>query len=239
MAMPLNRVANTSGGSIRTVGYSSAPGAHDSRQRERPRPASRFIGIIAPRAGKSSLLRVISGWARRRKAWCRSMAKTSTPTTTRAPSASYRRDDIVHAELTVSDALRFSARLAPARGYTAARAAKTHPADHGPARPARHAGKPITRLSGGQRKRVSVGAELLAKPSILFLDEPSSGLDPATEFKLMEVLRDLADTGCTIVCTTHVMENGLPHGPAHHPGRRLPRLQGRPPRRAATSGSTN
>jgi hypothetical protein len=66
---------------------------------------------------------------------------------------------------------------------------------------------PISRLSGGQRKRVSVGVELLAKPAILFLDEPSSGLDPATEFQLMELLRDLADTGCTIVCTTHVMEN--------------------------------
>ena len=50
----------------------------------------------------------------------------------------------------------------------------------------------ITRLSGGQRKRVSVGVELLAKPSILFLDEPTSGLDPATEFQLMELLRDLA-----------------------------------------------
>ena len=70
-----------------------------------------------------------------------------------------------------------------------------------------HARKPISRLSGGQRKRVSVGVELLAKPAILFLDEPSSGLDPATEFQLMELLRDLADTGCTIVCTTHVMEN--------------------------------
>jgi hypothetical protein len=70
-----------------------------------------------------------------------------------------------------------------------------------------HVRKPISRLSGGQRKRVSVGVELLAKPAILFLDEPSSGLDPATEFQLMELLRDLADTGCTIVCTTHVMEN--------------------------------
>jgi hypothetical protein len=49
--------------------------------------------------------------------------------------------------------------------------------------------------------------ELLVRPAILFLDEPSSGLDPATEFQLMELLRDLADSGCTIICTTHVIEN--------------------------------
>lgn len=42
---------------------------------------------------------------------------------------------------------------------------------------------------------------------MLFLDEPSSGLDPATEFKLMELLRELANLGCTVICTTHVMEN--------------------------------
>jgi hypothetical protein len=39
------------------------------------------------------------------------------------------------------------------------------------------------------------------------LDEPTSGLDPFAEFKLMELLRRLADTGCTVICTTHVMEN--------------------------------
>ena len=69
------------------------------------------------------------------------------------------------------------------------------------------AGTRIGDLSGGQRKRVSVAVELLARPSVLFLDEPTSGLDPATEFKLMELLRDLADRGCTVLCTTHVMEN--------------------------------
>ena len=70
-----------------------------------------------------------------------------------------------------------------------------------------HAGQSIARLSGGQRKRVSVAVELLARPAVLFLDEPSSGLDPATESQLMEVLRELTNTGCTVVCTTHVMEN--------------------------------
>ncbi|HRJ73135.1 MAG TPA: ABC transporter permease, partial [Terrimicrobiaceae bacterium] len=66
---------------------------------------------------------------------------------------------------------------------------------------------PVGKLSGGQRKRVSVGAELLCRPRLMFLDEPTSGLDPAAEFRLMESLRHLATTGCTIFCTTHVMGN--------------------------------
>ena len=52
-----------------------------------------------------------------------------------------------------------------------------------------------------------MGVELLASPAVLFLDEPTSGLDPAGEFKMMELLRRLADAGCTTVCTTHVVEN--------------------------------
>jgi hypothetical protein len=62
-------------------------------------------------------------------------------------------------------------------------------------------------LSGGQRKRVSVGAELLCRPRLMFLDEPTSGLDPAAEFRLMESFQHLAVTGCTILCTTHVLGN--------------------------------
>jgi ABC-type multidrug transport system ATPase subunit len=59
----------------------------------------------------------------------------------------------------------------------------------------------------GKRKRVNVGVELLNRPLLLFLDEPTSGLDPFSEFKMMELLRELADTGCSVVCTTHVVGN--------------------------------
>ena len=61
----------------------------------------------------------------------------------------------------------------------------------------------IDKLSGGQRKRTSVALELLTKPSLLFLDEPTSGLDPGYERSLMQLLRDLANTGRTIVVVTH------------------------------------
>jgi ABC transport system ATP-binding/permease protein len=49
----------------------------------------------------------------------------------------------------------------------------------------------IDKLSGGQRKRASIGLELLTKPSILVLDEPTSGLDPGLDAHVMETLRNL------------------------------------------------
>jgi ABC-type multidrug transport system ATPase subunit/pSer/pThr/pTyr-binding forkhead associated (FHA) protein len=65
----------------------------------------------------------------------------------------------------------------------------------------------ISRLSGGQRKRVSVGIELLTKPSLLFLDEPTSGLDPGYQRELMELLRALADGDRTVIVVTHSVQN--------------------------------
>ncbi|HLE63196.1 MAG TPA: ABC transporter permease, partial [Pyrinomonadaceae bacterium] len=66
---------------------------------------------------------------------------------------------------------------------------------------------PISQLSGGQRKRVSIAVELITKPSIIFLDEPTSGLDPATEEKVMKLFRQIAESGRTVILTTHAMEN--------------------------------
>ena len=63
----------------------------------------------------------------------------------------------------------------------------------------------MRRLSGGQRKRVSLGIELLPKPGVLFLDEPTAGLDPRTETLMMMLFRQLANQGSTIVITTHLL----------------------------------
>jgi len=114
-------------------------------------------------------------------------------------------DDIVHPELRVEEAVLFSARLRldpriPRRflGSLVSETISRLGLDE-------HRRKRIFQLSGGQRKRVSIATELLDKPSVLFLDEPSSGLDPATEFALMKILRGLAAHDCTVICTTHVL----------------------------------
>jgi ABC-type multidrug transport system ATPase subunit len=61
---------------------------------------------------------------------------------------------------------------------------------------------PVGELTGGQRKRAAIAAELLAKPRLLFLEEPTTGLDPARGRELMRFLRDLCDEGMTVVLTT-------------------------------------
>src|SRR5207245_5987243 len=65
----------------------------------------------------------------------------------------------------------------------------------------------IRKLSGGQRKRVSIALELLANPSLFFLDEPTSGLEPGLDRKMMFLLRKLADKGHTIILVTHATNN--------------------------------
>lgn len=65
---------------------------------------------------------------------------------------------------------------------------------------------PFDRLSGGQQKRLSLALELLTKPNFLFLDEPTSPLDPETSENLMLLFRRLADEGRIIVMVTHKFE---------------------------------
>ena len=64
----------------------------------------------------------------------------------------------------------------------------------------------VAKLSGGQKKRVSVGYELVSDPVMMVLDEPTSGLDPGLEQELIAELRALADRGTTTVLVTHSTE---------------------------------
>lgn len=62
-------------------------------------------------------------------------------------------------------------------------------------------------LSGGQFKRVNLAVELVANPSVLFLDEATSGLDAGTDRRLMRLFAELAADGKTVICVTHTLEN--------------------------------
>ena len=61
-------------------------------------------------------------------------------------------------------------------------------------------------LSGGQKQRFSVACALANQPKVLFLDEPTTGLDPQAKHHLWDLVRELNDSGITIVLTTHNMD---------------------------------
>jgi ABC-type multidrug transport system ATPase subunit/pSer/pThr/pTyr-binding forkhead associated (FHA) protein len=169
-----------------------------------------FIGILGPSgAGKTTLLDALSGLrpAESGKVQFDQTDLYKNLGQLRSLFGYVPQDDIVHSDLTVTEALTFAARLRLPAGTPRTEIVKLVEHTIASLGLADRVNLKIGRLSGGQRKRVSVGVELLSRPPLLFLDEPTSGLDPLAEFRLMELLRRLADTGCTVICTTHVMEN--------------------------------
>jgi len=65
----------------------------------------------------------------------------------------------------------------------------------------------VRRLSGGQKQRLALAAALVGNPEILFLDEPSAGLDPQSRQVVFDLIAELRDAGMGIVLTTHLMDD--------------------------------
>jgi ABC-2 type transport system ATP-binding protein len=61
-------------------------------------------------------------------------------------------------------------------------------------------------LSGGQKQRFSIATTLINKPKIIFLDEPTTGLDPQARRNLWDLIRDIRERGTTVIITTHYMD---------------------------------
>lgn len=64
----------------------------------------------------------------------------------------------------------------------------------------------VTQLSGGQKQRFSIAAALVNQPKVLFLDEPTTGLDPQARRHLWELVQQIQKKGITVIMTTHYME---------------------------------
>jgi len=116
-------------------------------------------------------------------------------------------DDIIHRDLTVERALYYAAKMRLPGDFTQSQIKQRIDEVLEDVEMTFRRHLLVSKLSGGQRKRVSIALELLANPSVFFLDEPTSGLDPGLDRKMMFLLRKLADKGHTIVLVTHATNN--------------------------------
>jgi ABC transport system ATP-binding/permease protein len=173
-------------------------------------PSRSVLAVVGPSgAGKSTLVRALTGVLTPSGGQVCFAGRDlhSAYEEFRARIGSVPQDDLVHPELTPRSELELAAalRLPPDTGRDGRRARVDQVlAELGLTE---RAGLQISKLSGGQRKRVSVGTELLTQPTLLFLDEPTSGLDPGNEKQVMSVLRQLADGGRVVVVVTHATQS--------------------------------
>ena len=112
-------------------------------------------------------------------------------------------DDVVHRQLTVNQALGYAAELRLPPDTSKADREQVVAQVLEELELTKHADTRVDKLSGGQRKRASVALELLTGPSLLILDEPTTGLDPALDRQVMMMLRQLADAGRVVLIVTH------------------------------------
>ncbi len=171
-------------------------------------PAGAFVGLLGPSgSGKSTLLKACCGLQKPTKGKILLNGEDfyKNPAPWRSQLGYVPQDDIIHQELTVEKAVDYAARL-------------RLPVDLSPERRKALVSRVIAevglqerlkvrirKLSGGQRKRASVAVELLSRPGLLFLDEPTSGQDPKLEEDMMRLFRGLSREGATVVVTTHAM----------------------------------
>lgn len=169
-----------------------------------------LVVVIGPSgAGESTLLRAITGSrpATSGRVVYRGIELYENFASLRQRIGVVPQDDVVHRRLTVRRALRYAAQLRLPADYDAQ--VREHEVDRviGDLGPTENADTLISRISGGQRKCVSVALEPLTRPEPLLLDEPTSGLDPGMDKSVMELLRTQTDGGRAVLVVTRSTDN--------------------------------
>jgi len=161
-----------------------------------------LVGVIgASGAGKSTLVKLCAGVLRPAKGQI--LVEGHLVAENRRAVAYVPQEDIVHKGLSVEEALTYGAliRLPAETTKDDVNLAVDRVIDELELESQRE--QIIASLSGGQLKRVNVAMELLTRPSLVFLDEPTTGLDPALERRTMINLRKMADGGRGVMVVTH------------------------------------
>ncbi|GAA2477965.1 ATP-binding cassette domain-containing protein [Winogradskya humida] len=171
------------------------------------------VAVVGPSgAGKSSLIKVLMGELAEQQGTVQlgpgNGLRTDPELRRRQVRYVPQGDDGLFGTLTVRETLTYAARLRAAADTSAAevkdrvaqvldRLGLDQLGDH-----------PVDDISGGQKRRVSIGTELVGDPQLLLLDEPTSGLDPGKDRDIMRSLREVAATyHCTVIIVTHATEH--------------------------------
>uniref|UniRef100_A0A0E0MZ96 ABC transporter domain-containing protein n=1 Tax=Oryza rufipogon TaxID=4529 RepID=A0A0E0MZ96_ORYRU len=173
-------------------------------------PPGEVVAIVGPSgAGKTTLLSVLAGSADPARVVAGEVlvnGRAMDAARFRRVSGHVPQDDALFPMLTVEESLVYSARLrlrgaGGGNGGAAVARARELMAELG----LRHvAGSRVGRVSGGERRRVSIGVDLVHDPAVLLLDEPTSGLDSGSALHIVKMLRDMAAAhGKTVVLTIH------------------------------------
>ncbi|MEA2271115.1 MAG: transport system ATP-binding/permease protein [Solirubrobacteraceae bacterium] len=165
-----------------------------------------FVAVIGESgSGKSTLVKALAGVTAPSEG---SVTVSGEPIASRLTDVGYLpQDEIVHGKLSVTEALTYAAKLRLPHDTTKAEIAASVERVLGELGLEEHAHTRVESLSGGQRKRVGLAVELLGQPSLLFLDEPTTGLDPGLETRMMTLLGELAEHGRAVVVVTHATKN--------------------------------
>ena len=164
-------------------------------------PAGRIYGLLGPNgSGKTTLIRLLAGLARPSSGSAHVLG-VEMPSRPNLANIGYmtQADGIYH-ELSVWENLRFFAALFGVHD-DAALEDVLEVVDLADRR-----NTPAYELSGGMRRRLSLGCALVHRPRILFLDEPTVGVDPALRVQFWGYFRRLAAAGTTLLVASHVMD---------------------------------
>lgn len=164
-------------------------------------PPGRIYGLLGPNgSGKTTLIRLLTGLARPTEGSVR-VAGVEMPSRTNLARIGYMTQaDGLYPELTAWENIRFFAALYGAVDHDAIRRSLAL------VELAAWRDTPVHALSGGMRRRLSLACALAHEPAVLFLDEPTVGVDPALRRAFWEHLRGLADAGRTLLVSSHVMD---------------------------------
>jgi len=165
--------------------------------------SNKLIAIMGPSGcGKSTLLKALNGDnpPTKGKVFLFDLELTENYEYLKTLIGYVPQDDIVHSQLTVKQCLYYSARL---RNIPEENIENRITEVLKDLKIEERKNSLISELSGGQKKRVSIALELLAKPLLLFLDEPTSPLDPYVIKEFLDILKELTTNGTTVIMVTH------------------------------------